>query len=463
MMCTYRSRSARWMPKALLCFSVVLAGVASAQVPPPPGVAASDATNTNATFPIDLPTALKLVGAQNLDVQLAQNAAEEARANHTSALERFLPAIVPAASYLRHTGRDQAVDGTIVDVTKHNDSAGVYLSAQIPVGEAIFQSLQSRQLVYAADAGAMVQSRDSGLQAAQEYFELVRARAQVEIVRDGLAVSQDYERQLNEAVRIGIAFKGDAFRVQTQSQRLQLDLTRALQQQQQAAAKLVQTLHLDPMVTLAPADREPLPLALENPDAAPQALLKDAFANRPEIARSAALIAAAEQAHRAAVYGPLIPNLGGQAFGGQFNGGPDDTSANGSWRRDYSVGLTWRIGPGGLFDVGRMRSSSLKMTQAELTDEKLRDQISREVLDEYTRVHSLFEQLRVARTNLDSARETLRLTRDRKQLGVGTVLEDIQAQQELVRARSDYIAIVTQLNQEQYALMRNVGTHLHAP
>jgi outer membrane protein TolC len=75
----------------------------------------------------------------------------------------------------------------------------------------------------------------------------------------------------------------------------------------------------------------------------------------------------------------------------------------------------------------------------------------------------LFEQLRVARANLTSAEETLRLTRGRKTLGVGIVLEDIQAQQELLAARRDVVVIVTELNQQQYALLYSVGGTLRKP
>jgi outer membrane protein TolC len=127
------------------------------------------------------------------------------------------------------------------------------------------------------------------------------------------------------------------------------------------------------------------------------------------------------------------------------------------------VGLSWRVGPGGLFDFGRIRANGAKLTAAELTDEKLRDQIGSEVVDGYTQVHSLFEQLRVARLNLSSAEETLRLTRHRKELGVGVVLEDIQAQQELLQGRSDVINVITELNQQQYALLHSVGAPLGKP
>jgi len=93
----------------------------------------------------------------------------------------------------------------------------------------------------------------------------------------------------------------------------------------------------------------------------------------------------------------------------------------------------------------------------------LRDAIEREVVDAYTQVQSLFQQMRDARLNISAAEETLRLTRGRKQLGVGTVLEDIQSQQELLNARRDLVTIVTQLNQAQYGLIRSVGAPLRTP
>ena len=440
---------------SLLLLHACWSGAATGQEPVQSGPAAS-------TYPIDLPTTLRLAGVQNLDVQLAHNAVVEAHANYTSALERFLPTLAPSASYLHHSGFDQDVSGHMVDVTKHNDTTGAYLTAQIPVGDAIFTALQTHQLVTAADAGAIAQEQNSGLTAAQQYFALVSAGALVEVVNDSLRISQSYEQQLKEAVQIGIAFKGDALRVQTQTERLQLDLTRARQQQRLAAAQLAQTLHLQPTIELVPAEREPAPLALADLNASPEELIRSALENRPELARSTALIAAAEDSRRGALYGPLLPTVGGQAFAGQFNGAPGDMSDSGGARRDYVVGLSWKIGPGGLLDWGRIRASGAKLTAAELSDEKLRDQIGREVVDGYTRVQSLFEQLRVARVNLNSAEETLRLTRQRKQMGVGIVLEDIQAQQELQKVRTDLVTIVTELNQQPYALLQSGGPALRS-
>jgi outer membrane protein TolC len=56
-----------------------------------------------------------------------------------------------------------------------------------------------------------------------------------------------------------------------------------------------------------------------------------------------------------------------------------------------------------------------------------------------------------------AAEDTLRLAQERKEFGVGIVLEAIQAQQELTRARTDYLRAIAILDQAHYALQRAVG------
>ena len=67
-------------------------------------------------------------------------------------------------------------------------------------------------------------------------------------------------------------------------------------------------------------------------------------------------------------------------------------------------------------------------------------------------------QIELAKHNLATASETLRLTRERKQFGVGVVLEDIQAQQDLNQARSDFVTALAEYNKAQYALNRATGS-----
>ena len=80
-----------------------------------------------------------------------------------------------------------------------------------------------------------------------------------------------------------------------------------------------------------------------------------------------------------------------------------------------------------------------------------------EVVDAQTRVVSLRDQIDQAARALDAAAETLKLTEERKEFAVGNVLESIQAEQDLTRARTDYANAVIDYNKAQYALTRAIG------
>ncbi len=422
----------------------------------------AQAQSTNGTVElIDLPTALRLAGAQNLDVQIARERLKEAEANRTSALEQFFPWVAPGVVYHRRDGVAQAVPaGTISDAHFQSYSPGATLAAQVSLGDAIYNSLAAKQKVSASDKALEAQRQESILVAAQGYFDLARAKTLVEVSRQALQTSQDYERQLGQAVASGIAFKGDELRVRTQTQGYQIALRQGLEQQRIAAADLARLLHLDSRVELIPQGGELLPLTLFGTNTVLEALVQQALSARPELRQNEALVLAARAEKNGAVYGPLIPTLGAQVFGGGLGGGPDNGPSTFDSTADYLVGLSWRLGPGGLFDSGRIRASKTKLTATELAETKLKDAITSEVVANLTRVRSLFDQIALAEQKLASANETLHLTRERKQYGVGVVLEDIQAQQDLTRARADYATTVAEYNKAQFGLSRAVGSPL---
>jgi len=408
-------------------------------------------------YPIDLPNTLRLANAQNLDIQIARERLNEAKANHDSAVEQFFPWISPGTGYRRHDGEIQDVNGTMMDVDKQSYTAGGTLTAQMDLGDAIYKSLAAKQLVNAADNALASQQQDSTFAAAQEYYDLAKAKAVVDVFKEALNISSNYQAQLHEAVGAGIAFKGDELRVRVQTEQYQIALRRALEQQRVSAAQLAQILHLDPGVELTPQDSDLVPLTLIETNAALDSLVKSAFNSRPELKQSQALTSAARDAKNGAVYGPLIPTLNAQAFVGGLGGGKNDATGNFGESEDYFVGVGWRIGPGGLFDFGHIHANKAHLETARLNGEKLRDEITREVVENNTHAQSLFDQLAATKQNLATSSETLRLTQERKQFGVGAVLEDIQAQQEVTRARSDYLNTVAEYNKAEYGLKRAIG------
>ena len=375
---------------------------------------------TNGTYPIDLPAALRLAGAQNLDVQIARERLTEVQANQRSALEQFFPWVSAGAAYHRRDGVAQAVPaGTISDAHYQSYNPGAALTAQMDLGDAIYKLLAAKQLVQASGHALDAQRQDTTLSAAQGYFELARAAALVQVSREALQTSQDYQQQLHAAVAAGIAFKGDELRVQSQTEHYEIALRQALERQRVAAAQLAVTLHLDSQVELVPQDTSLAPITLFATNSAMGELVAQALHTRPELKQSHALLQAARAAKDGAVYGPLIPSVGAQAFAGGLGGGPDSGPSNLGAEGDYLVGVSWRIGPGGLFDAGRVNAAKARLAATQLGEAKLKDSITSQVVISMTRVQSLWAQIALVEKNLATATETLRLTRQRKQVRGG--------------------------------------------
>jgi outer membrane protein TolC len=416
----------------------------------------SDVANTNIML-IDLPTALRLAGAQNLDVQIARQRVAEAKANLESSTWQFFPSISPGVSYLRHDNLIQDVSGNIIDVHKEAYTVGPSLGGQIQLGDAIYNNLAARQVQKASDHALQTQRQESLVAAAQGYFDLTKARAAVLVAHESVNISTNYLQQIHHALDAGLAFKGDLLRVQVQGERDLLALQRAQEKEKIASAKLVQTLHLDGKPELVPAEAEPVSIHLFPAELALDSLVSQAMSHRPELKQRQALAQAARDTRNGALYGPVIPNLGAEVFAGGLGGGIDDGHKTFGASEDYALTLSWRIGPGGLFDRGRIKATESRLRIAELATAKQRDEIIRQVVESLARVQSLSEQVTTTQRAIQEAEQTLQLSQQRKEFAVGVVLEVIQAEQELTQARLDYLTSVAESNTAQYELAKAVG------
>lgn len=425
---------------------------------------AQPATNSAASLPIDLPTALRLAGAQNLDVQLARAKLREAQAAHDAALYQFFPWISPGFAYRRHDGNIQDVSGTVFDAHKQQYALGANLQARLEIGDTWFKALASKQLAQAAGHAAEAQRQESAFAAALGYFDLVKARAIAAIAQDSARIAQDYADQLQRGVDLGLFFKGDALRARGQAERNQLNVQQAGEQQRLAAARLSQVLRLDPTVDLSPADLDPLPLQLADTNAALASLVFQALTTRPELLQGKALTESARKDRDATTIGPLIPSLGAQAYFGGLGGGQGGSTGNFGDTENLSLTIDWRLlGPGSIFDSSRKAAGEARLSSAGIMEMKLKDEVILQVVASNTRVRSLAAQLAILKRALATAEESFQLTRERKERGVSVVLENILSEQELTRSRTDHLACIVEFNKAQYALMRAVGSFAVAP
>ncbi len=430
---------------ALLIASVAIAGTEKSPT--------SDVGN----FRIDLPTVLRFAHARNLDIQVARERLAEAQANQEEAIWQALPWVSPGVNYRNHQDLIQDVVGNIIEVHKQSYALGPTSNLQLDIGDTLYKNLVARQLTKAARYAVAAQIQDSVFTAVQDYFDLLRAHELTNIAREAVDISQRYQTETHTAVEAGIAFKGDELRVEVQTERNNLVLLQAQQNERAAAVRLAEVLHLDPAVNLVATNRDMTPLWIVRESRDLGALISQALITRPELGQTNALLKSAKHAAHGATFGPFLPTVSGQAFTGNFGGNAENVPTRSGGSEDYAVSLGWRIGPGGLFDVPRIKAADARFRVAQLTTDKTRDDVIGEVVDAQTRVISLRGQIDQAARALDAAAETLKLTEERKEFAVGNVLETIQAEQDLTRARTDYANAVVDYNKAQYALTRAVG------
>jgi outer membrane protein TolC len=406
---------------------------------------------------IDLPTVLRLANAQNLDVQIARQKVKEAKAVRDSATLQFFPWLSPGFTFRGHDNLIQAVDGQIIQAHKQSYAPGVTLGGQWEIGDAIYKSLAAKQQVKAAEQGAEAERQAMAFNAVQNYFELSFAQAAVRVAEQAIGISTNYEAQLHEAVGAGLAYKGDELRARVQAEKNQLTLAQAIEHQKLLSAQLAQTLHLDPATELVAKDEDFAPLLVVDTNSTLHFCIAQALANRPEMKQSGALIKSAKETKRGATQGPWIPSANAQVFVGGLGGSSDAGPSRFGDQEDYFLGLSWKIGQGGLFDSTRVHSAEARLKIAEFSREKLEDEISRQVVDAFIRMQSIERQLESARRALAAAEESLKLTQLRKEFAVGIVLENIQSEQDLTRARFEYLKLVAEFNKAQYAMRRVLG------
>src|SRR6187551_1465421 len=231
---------------------------------------------------LDLATVLRLAGARSLDVELAKEKLNEAEARFDSATWQFFPWLNAGVGYRRHDNRIQNVEGDIIDADKQSLNAGGTVTAQVELGDAIYKRLVEKQKREAARQG--VQSANSRVlrDAVTAYFDLTKADAVSDAIAESLRVSEAYEKQLTNAVGIGVAYKGDELRVRVQSERYRIAQRQAQEKRAVAGAKLAEVLHLEQSTPLSARQRQLVPLSVVGLSTPLRDLIAEAQAARPE-------------------------------------------------------------------------------------------------------------------------------------------------------------------------------------
>lgn len=338
-----------------------------------------------------------------------------------------IPSVVGPFSYSQLQG---TFGLSVFDLVRHRN----YQASKEYERASVLAARDTRELVVLAVTGA--------------YLQTVTTAARVDSQRAQVANAAAVHHQAEVRKAAGTNARIDVMRTlveqQTQQQRL-TSLQSDLKKQKLALARLI-GLPLDREIRLS----QPLnPGSATVPDT--EATVRLAMEKRADLQAAAAQVRVAERALSAA-HAERLPSV---SVNGDYGAlGPNPTSAHGVFA--VTAGVNVPIWQGGRIkgDI-QQAEATLHQRQAELADE--RGRVEQEVRTALIELETALGQVKVADSNRGYARETLRESTDRFNLGVANTVEVVQAQEQVAAAESDYIASLFSLNLARITLARAVG------
>jgi len=451
--------------------------------PPPASALGMPLVPGQVVRPIDLPSALRLAGAGDLDIAIARERVSLALAELQQARVQWLPSIYVGPNWIRHDGQLQTVQGQIQTISKSSlflgatAAAGSSVSGPVPAGgpaqvsgltsilrfsDAIFEPLAARQAVGARRAGIQVATNDALLGVAEAYMDLQQAAGRLAIAREAAANADTLASLTASYARSGAGLDADDRRAVTERDRQRKNVEVAVGELEVASAELVRRVRLDPRLVVAPVEPPESVLRLV-PDGCPiDDLITAGLRNRPELAEAQTLVQATLTRLRQAKLRPFIPSLAFRYSGGGFGGGPNSAFGNFNARSDADVNLYWELQNLGFADraIAKQRAAQNRTATLELL--KVQDRVASEVVRAEKQRVAASRQMEEAGRALPEAEASLALNLTNIRRGAGLPgatrpIEVVQPIQALAQARADYLDAVLAYNRAQFRLQRALG------
>jgi outer membrane protein TolC len=435
----------------------------------PPGSVA-----TEMVYPIDLPSALQLAGANNLQIALARERVNAATARSAAANALWIPSISAGAVYNNHAGRIQGTEGEILEVSRNSLFVGggagfghsplnggasgpARMFVDLSLADTIFEPLAARQLVRATAADRTATFNDMLLQVAATYLALARAQTSVKITEQSVANADGLARITGEFAKSGHGLQADADRAIVEAASRKRDALQAQEELAVVSATLARLLRLDPAVRLQAVDETPVPLEFVDRSLPLETLIRQATSSRPEMTSADAQRDAAYFRSRQEQMRPWVPHLYAGASGGGFGGGEGSDVTNFGDRADFDVAAIWQFENLGYGNAARQREQQSLYRQANLAIQQVRETIAAEVTQSYQQVQFRRRQIDVTSPQVASAQQAVRLNLEGIRGGVLRPIEIQQAIGALAAARTQHLDAVIDYNVAQMQMLRAIG------
>ncbi len=433
-------------------------------------------------YSIDLPTVLRLAGAENWGVKLAYERICEAQANLDTAEVMWLPSLNLGIGYTKHDGQIQDTSGRIIDVSRNSLFVGggavtanaptaggsggpARLFVDLSLADAIFQPLARRQDVNAAFSSHARVFNDTQLAASLAYYDLVAAQGMLAITVENLTDARQLEEITAAFVAAGKASEAEVKRVQVIVANRRQEIVDAELAVRSSSARLARIIRLDPLdfgmcALLQSVETHVVPVDLI-PCACPlDVLISQGRSSRAEVAEEYARVQSRGYIVEQEFWRPWIPNVHVGVSAGGFGGGVGSDLDGLNGRSDVDALLIWQVQNLGLGTAAARRRTESQHRQALLRSHQVQDIIAAEVKLAWSEVDAGHQQIAITQETLATAGEVYDSSIDRIRGLEGLPIEAIQALDAVAQARLNNLTAVIRYNRGQLKLLRAIGQPL---
>jgi outer membrane protein len=397
--------------------------------------------------PLTLDTALRLANAHNERLQFQGEAYLQSLIDKDRAFASFLPTVTLVPSYSRADDQGDRSNGRsgddVGDPSNPDDQAGggggrgggstatgsgnfdlpVNVRMNLFNGFRDLATLRARGSEIDRQRALLLDLQHTILlEVAQTYYRVLRAERAVQVLRNSVAVQEERVRDARARARIGMSRPLEVAQFEAQAAATRVSLINAQNDVRNSRTLLAYL--VDARVGDSPlVDEFQLP-----PDLAPaDEYLREAEAARQDVRAAESAIGVAEQNVRAAV-GQYYPSVQLNFNAYLYRESQPDTSV---WNGLISANLP--VFTGGIIHAN-VRTALSRLRQAVTFFWQTRLQAEQDVLIAHENVLAAAAREAELRVQFEAAQQALRLAEGRGQVGQGTNLERLIAQDQLLTA-----------------------------
>jgi len=271
----------------------------------------------------------------------------------------------------------------------------------------------------------------------QRFYELGNARQKVLVGKSAFHSSQTVEQAVRMRMQNGLALKPDLLQAQQQSAQFEFDLAAAMGAESDARVALVESLGILPTTQLQVADFADKPLPIE-PEQSVDDLIDLALSQRPDLVAKLANLHA-KRAELRAARAEYFPKVAVDAHVSEtrLDVSVNDSAYFGGTKPTYGATVAVELP---IFDgfarMEKVRAAEADLRAAESELSEARDAVVREVWKAHTDFKTALRKQEAAAKLLTAAESAYDAVLDSYQNGLGTYDAVVNAERNVISARS---------------------------